>query len=1364
MGTQVEKDGYTAELTDDLDIVYRNPQRRKLKQLPAPLAGAPGVRALHETRTRLRDHREECRRQAAQWARAQAVVPRALADADPLWREALDAESVRLTDEPGEGGLWARTYAGFDGHTHTQLIPEQLIPFRDQLMRGQDWEPEAFFSTGISDPSDGELPFPERILAAHPGLEELATGKILLLRARTNEWAYVSKKEIDAVLQGMEETAPALLITLLDETADLALRHEDRPTAAAWFGRARTCERTQAREAGEEWLLRRYLTYAEAGALSATTLRAWVRDLAVKGVATPAHLTDFRDVVIRRMRASSEVYPQLAQDLRKLAKAAGADPESELATLLEEIFRTGHFPLNDKKFWADCLTGTAVDLVTERAPGTPRTMLDQRPHRDLAGSGLWLSLLERTGALALLTGEAPGLRAGEAAAWLSGRITTLRDGNGTWPVVHEIAERIAPKLAADGVPVQIRYQRTGNRQDHRYTTPLDLIDLLLEHGAPVCDPPELLGPCQSNYVELRRRPELKHLQADPRFARELRARTRADLEMTIRDLGDIRWYQPHQSSKGWDRLPPLFDNPLGHEEIRDWFGRERAKLRTVADFDELVLLLGRLVHAGVALDLLPKDPDVAAEFAAVDVVPLLMAKLPDTVTRPQVEELLSRLTPCYVARDGVQPSYREPIRQALPQLGDPARSEAASLLVMAVNCRAGLEQLARRFTPVVDEPSPAGRKPANADERIGRSMIRLAQDDTAPVWDGDLTKPTTTYDRLLRDGGLRHTHVCAAPLVLCAVSTRQAGWSSPVEPVLAYASHPLVTDEPGRWRIVRCEVPEYRGGRAVACEGEVFRRATSVAYVMASGGRAPGRTLWEYAPDGDFPEDGPLAAGGATLIDAHMMEPVRPGTWFTRFAELYREHGHAPARPELATAFAERLGLSPAEATVLLTAHVPCMPRRSGQHLRYRPRLRSTDLTAWKVREKDAEQAVAVLTDLLGPDRVATLYDKLLPDDPELLWTTGPDVDRAATWWLAELGAPMPVPTALLPLAAKEIQPPQGEETLPRQMRQGIPGYRPRMRLPALLARVAAGADCLAPHPADGPEGAPQPTALPRIAAWIAYRTPAGDPLRPAAGAAIARLREEVAATPGPLTLFSLQSNHLMGPPPATDALTAHPAVTETDDPVYGMRRLRVDPAALMGPDDPLLDALDAYLDSVLPSQWLPGPSGLPGLADLRLLLSGDFAALGQHLAADTERPEGWEQHPERSVPHLVEECADAHGLSRDAASLYLMLLALPDPTDRNVRTWTGWKSGRFKETQAELAASGRVLRAVRPRAGRALFLPGAWLGDRKPPRLPVESSKLPLLPLAKEHRSTSHLAAVPSVPLPTLFTRAWEGAGSRRG
>ncbi|MER6026276.1 hypothetical protein [Streptomyces sp. NPDC001851] len=1351
MGGRVEKGGYTAELTDDLEVVYRNPQGRRLKKFPDAIAGAPGLAVLLGARTHLRKHREACRLQAGGWASDGVRVPRALADADPLWREALEAESVELTDELGDGGLWVRTYAGFDGRTLTQVLPEQLIPYRDRLMRGQHWEPDGCFSTGIPDPSDGALPFPERVIAAHPGFEEPATEKLLLLQDRTQQWRFAYKADVDSVLQGMEESLPALLITLLDEMADLALRQGEHATAAAWFGRARTAERVQARKIDKEWLLGRYLTYAEGEALSATVLRAWARELAVKGEATEADLSRFRQVVVRRVQASSEVYPQLAGDVRKLAKAAGLEPESELATLLGEMFAVGGVSLSDDKFWTDCLKGRAMDLLGRHAPEAARQVLRLRPRRFGDSSRVWRELLERTDALALLTGEVPGLPVGEAAAWLSACVLSNSDRNGPWSVMYEIAERIAPKLAADGVPVQFRYWRIGEYANGR--TPLDLIDLLLEHGAPVADPPELLGPSQLSCIQLSHRPKLEHLQADERFAKELRARVRADLEMTTKDLASNSWYQPHEA-KGWQRIPELFDNPIGHEEIRSWFGRERAKLRAGVDFEELVLLLGRLVHVGVAVDLLLKDAEAAAEFAAVDVVPLVMAELPDTVSRAQVEELLGRLQPYYVEREGVRGPNRGPILEALPQLGEPMHSGAARSLVMAVNCRAGLKRLVGCLTPGEGDVSPAADAGSQEPEdKVSRQMMALAKEGTA-VWGGDLGQATTTFDRMPRNGRFRRTHACAAALALCAVSSAPGG--SAARSLMMYAAHPFVTGEPGHWRIVHCEVPEDRTDINAPLPGSVFRTDTSVAYVLASGGRDPRRTLWEYSPDGVYPEDGPLAVAGVKLTRAHVLEPVRPGTWFTRFAELYRKHGPAPARPELVRAFAERLGLSPAEATALLTAHVPCAPHQLDEEDGYLSGHYSADLESWKIRYKEAEQAVAALTDALGPRFFTTLYDKLLPDDPEQLWATGPDVDRAAEWWLEELGSPLPVPTALLTLAAKETLPPQGEAAMTRQPRGDNRRWWPHLRLPALLGRLTTGADCLAPHRA-GLAGEPHLLALPRIAAWLAYRTPAGDPSRPAAGAAISRLREELSSGPGPLTLFSLQSNYLMGPPPSTDALTAHPAVTEVADAAYDMRHLCVDPVALKGPDDPLLDALDTYLDSVLPSQWLPSPSGLPAVADLRLLLSDDFAALGAHLLTDGERPPGWEQDPARSVPHLVEDCAEAFGLGEDAASLYLMLLALPDPSDRNVKAWTGWKPSRFKKAEAELHASGRVLRALRSRAGRSLFLPGAWQ-ERKPPRLPIEASKLGLLPLAREHRSTSHLTAVPSAPLPVLFTRAWEG------
>ena len=119
-------------------------------------------------------------------------------------------------------------------------------------------------------------------------------------------------------------------------------------------------------------------------------------------------------------------------------------------------------------------------------------------------------------------------------------------------------------------------------------------------------------------------------------------------------------------------------------------------------------------------------------------------------------------------------------------------------------------------------------------------------------------------------------------------------------------------------------------------------------------------------------------------------------------------------------------------------------------------------------------------------------------------------------------------------------------------------------------------------------------------------------------------------------------------------------------------------------------------------------------------------------------------------MPGLVAEVASAHGLVEDAAALYLQLLALPDPTDRNRARWTGWKPARTKRARAELAATDLVVEAKRPRAGRTLFLPGGWL-DLKSPALPVEAWKEGL------YAVDAHARSVPPVPVDELFHRAWE-------
>jgi hypothetical protein len=118
------------------------------------------------------------------------------------------------------------------------------------------------------------------------------------------------------------------------------------------------------------------------------------------------------------------------------------------------------------------------------------------------------------------------------------------------------------------------------------------------------------------------------------------------------------------------------------------------------------------------------------------------------------------------------------------------------------------------------------------------------------------------------------------------------------------------------------------------------------------------------------------------------------------------------------------------------------------------------------------------------------------------------------------------------------------------------------------------------------------------------------------------------------------------------------------------------------------------------------------------------------------------------SVPDLVKEAVERLGVGEDAAAYYLQLLALPDPYDRNVPVWLGWKASRLKAAQKELTDAGHVLAAKRERAGRPVFLPGGWLAN-KAPSPPFETWKAPL------YLRHNNLTLV-TMPVPELFRTAW--------
>ncbi|MER5278598.1 hypothetical protein ABT025_23010 [Streptomyces sp. NPDC002809] len=505
--------------------------------------------------------------------------------------------------------------------------------------------------------------------------------------------------------------------------------------------------------------------------------------------------------------------------------------------------------------------------------------------------------------------------------------------------------------------------------------------------------------------------------------------------------------------------------------------------------------------------------------------------------------------------------------------------------------------------------------------------------------------------------------------------------------------------------------------------GQVLRRGARTVVVLAGHGwnSRNDAVRWlalDHDPTGAF---GPVP--GFTLDHEKVHRQGIDRDRLTRLTAQVREQGPAPWRPEAAAAFHTATGIGPLQSAALLSAAV----KEPGAEA----------LTLLGVKTRTFEAAQSRLDALPRDDRHAVLQ-ALLPADPAELWSTGPDVRAAAEVWQKRLASLVRVPEELdLDLSGTAAE--------------------------AVDLILNAGSRTWLAHGTYVPDGTGRP-GLRRAGArgavssavtalrTLAYTLPYGHPLRAHLPVGLTALRDCL-ADPDLLLDLGLEwaeSGGSIGPVVraahglpesggadadglvrAGTALLLAPGYADNE-------KLLIRPAGLAGPDDPAFGLVEGTVS----------PYGTGDLLALRALLDEETDAL-----ASAGTPDGAPHHPAqdptRAVPELVTEAADALGLSADAAALYLMLLALPDPTDRNCARWTEWKPARIKKARTELAATGLVVEAKRSRAGRTLFLPCGWL-ERGAPGLPLETWKERLYPVTGSTRT------LPGLPVPALFAAAW--------
>ncbi|MFJ2264690.1 DNA-binding protein [Streptomyces sp. NPDC087844] len=493
-----------------------------------------------------------------------------------------------------------------------------------------------------------------------------------------------------------------------------------------------------------------------------------------------------------------------------------------------------------------------------------------------------------------------------------------------------------------------------------------------------------------------------------------------------------------------------------------------------------------------------------------------------------------------------------------------------------------------------------------------------------------------------------------------------------------------------------------------------------------------------HDPSGRFEPPAPY-----TLVSAEpfLPEPTRPPGWAAAFRAELAGRGPAPWFPAAAEEFARLTGVTPSTAR-LVVAGLPMIDDT-------RQAVPSETLKTIGVKAPDARVAKDDLRFLDAGARRAVVA-ALLPVEPSRLWSHGPDAAAAATVWNERLGRREPVDEEVLNEAVRSIECVGWPTT---EALHGFLDVAGEPRLQHDLEWTLSGHWLAARGSGFGGNVLKTGVAL---TAWLAHRLPSSHPLR-------AVLPEVLTAIRGRLTHPGLLIDLGRSVDREAFALAAgEPTERGEDLERYGAVVLSTTvPAPLAAVRPSLLDAAgsDPHMAALFPGE---GPTAAE--TALRLVHDRRFAELladpGAPAAGARDEDGGWwPQDPSRSVPDLVAEAAKRYGVSEDAAVVYLMLLALPDPTDRNTARWTGWAkrrggTARLRAARAELVPTGLVVEGKRSKAGRSLFLPGGWTRLASP-HLPLERWKLPMYGLLDGEKALLGVV-VPDRPVADLYREAW--------
>lgn len=405
----------------------------------------------------------------------------------------LDAGGIvpgQSTVRAGSGVMTAREYrhpALETDEVVVRLVPAALGEAEDLAMEFLGFSaPPDPYPVGVG--ASPALGFPAWALVNDPGngRHALAMVKEMERLARLTKTKPGNAKEgYEQLAARLDGTVPHFLPTFWEQAGRAFVAADNAKTAGLCFGRAREAERVHALAVDEQRVADVYIEYALAGALPAKAMSQYARELAERLAPEPAYHR-FRSVAVHRVAGGLGPYAGMAEDLARLARAAGLDAGVEAQRVIADVLVLPAVARAPLGFWKSYLKPLVVLARQDPATrGRLLAILPEPPGSDADITGFWVELLDATGAMDGLTGdvEPDAAPPGGPAAWLERVVIRRSRGyrmRRSAPLLA-LVRRMAPRLVAEG--------RTVRPYDERvWYADLDLLDALVADGVPVAWP------------------------------------------------------------------------------------------------------------------------------------------------------------------------------------------------------------------------------------------------------------------------------------------------------------------------------------------------------------------------------------------------------------------------------------------------------------------------------------------------------------------------------------------------------------------------------------------------------------------------------------------------------------------------------------------------------------------------------------------------------------------------------------------------------------------------------------------------------------------------------------------------------------